>query len=411
MTTPNGAIPEISAETQKLLADFPNAWDQLQKSLDAKNTDTVKNIETKFAEIQDGLTKYQTALEMKKKEDEARENRIKDLEAAMAKGGGSSHEGKAASRTDAEYKSFMDWVKKGDDGDFDTKTLRTDVNTQGGYLLPEVIDAEIRKNITETSPIRLYARVRPASGKSVKITRRGSLANSTGAPFEGELEESDTGNSNYIEETVTLFRQAWTVQVTRDQLIMSAHDVEQEIMTDVMEMFAIGEGRNNLLGTGHKGPKGIITDSRIEVVTSNTTNLIDFTDLAEVTGQLKRGYNPMWFFNRKTFAELVKYKGSDGHPIWMPVPAGGALPPTLLGFPYSSEMIHMDDYTGAAAGQKPIMFGDMGRCYEIFDLAGVHVIRDDYTGKKKAQVEFTFDRYLSGQVILPEAMKILKTKA
>lgn len=423
MTTGNGGLPEISAETQKLLADFPNMWDQLQKSLDSKSADTAKNIEAKFEKIQDGLSKYQTALDLAKKEADEREQRLKDIELQLGtKGSGGGHQSKAQTRDGAGYKNFMAWLANGDEAkDLDvksirdsvslsTKTLRTDVNTSGGFLLPEVMDAELRKNITETSPIRLYARNRPAAGKSTKVTRRGALANANGAPFESELEESDTGNSLYVEENVTVWRQAWTVAVTRDQLMMSAFDVENEIMSDVQEMFAVGEGRNFVLGTGPKGPKGITVDSRIEVITSNTTNLIDFTDLAEVTGSLKRGYRPMWFMNRKTFAELIKFKGSDGHPIWMPVPAGGGLPPTLIGFPYSSEMIHMDDYTGAASNQKPIMFGDMSRCYEIFDLAGVHVIRDDYSGKKKAQIEFTFDRYLTGQVILPEAMKILKTK-
>ncbi|MEQ8823834.1 MAG: phage major capsid protein [Filomicrobium sp.] len=423
MSDGNGAGYEPSAEVKGFMEEWKKGmFADLQDAIKSESADTVKNIEAKALEIQEKISAEQTARKAAEKLAQEQEERIKLLELQAAKGSSKGGDGELG-REGPGYKNFIKWCQFGDAAEgldaksindsasLSAKTLRTDVNTDGGFLLPEVMDAEIRKNITETSPVRLYARVRPAAGKSIKVTRRGSLANTTGAPYEGELEEGEEGHSKYVEETVTLYRQSWTVPVSRDQLMMSGQDVESEIMTDVMEMFAVGEGRRNISGNGLKGPKGIVSDTRVEVVTSNTTNLIDFTDLAEITGQLKHGYNPMWFFNRKTFAELIKFKGSDGHPIWMPIPAGGSLPPTLLGYQYSSEMIHMDEYTASAANQKPIMFGDMSRCYEIFDLAGVHVIRDDYTGKKKAQVEFTFDRYHSGQVILPEAMKILKTKA
>lgn len=73
-------------------------------------------------------------------------------------------------------------------------------------------------------------------------------------------------------------------------------------------------------------------------------------------------------------------------------------------------MINLDDHVPTTSNTKPIIFGDLMRGYEIFDLAGMVVIRDDYTQKKKAIVEWTFHRYLTGQVILPEAIKILKIK-
>ena len=44
-------------------------------------------------------------------------------------------------------------------GNFDVKTLRTDSESAGGYLVPApIMDGQIRKNIIEISAIRRFAR-------------------------------------------------------------------------------------------------------------------------------------------------------------------------------------------------------------------------------------------------------------
>ena len=46
------------------------------------------------------------------------------------------------------------------DKSMQTKTLRTDAASAGGYLIPQVMDDTIKKNIIETSPVRAHARLR-----------------------------------------------------------------------------------------------------------------------------------------------------------------------------------------------------------------------------------------------------------
>ena len=92
-------------------------------------------------------------------------------------------------------------------------------------------------------------------------------------------------------------------------------------------------------------------------------------------------------------------------PIWQPV--AGSTPATIWGFPYNSDFIDLDD-AQSGSNAKPIVFGDLRRGYEIFDLIGISVIRDDLTRKKEAITEWTFRRYNTGRVIMPEAIKILK---
>lgn len=419
MTTLN----EIPAETQKLLNDFPNMWDQLQKGIESKNTETVKNIEAKFHEIQDGIKKHQAEWAKTEKEAaeakeraEKLEGRLKDLETEIAGKGNSSNS--VDSRKSKVYGDFFEWMKKGDRAEIDFKamqtelavksTLRTDSDVAGGYLVPQVMDSEIRKNIREVSPVRLFARNRVMASKTMEVPRRGEGISR--APFEGELEQDDTGISKYVQETVTAYRQSWTVPASNDMLISSAFDLETEIVSDVQEAFADGEGYNFLHGTGAKGPKGIIADTRCEVVSTAATGVLAFEDFATIAGKLKKGQRPAFFLNRSTLAEVWKLKGTDGHPIWAPVSMGGTTPATIFGYPYNSDMIDLDSHTPTTSNKKPIIFGDLMRGYEVFDLAGMVVIRDDYTQKRKAIVEWTFHRYLTGQVILPEAIKILKIK-
>ena len=57
---------------------------------------------------------------------------------------------------------------------------------------------------------------------------------------------------------------------------------------------------------------------------------------------------------------------------------------------------------------KPVVFADLRRGYEIYDLLGISVIRDDIKMADKAITQWIFRRYLTGQVVIPEAIKILK---
>lgn len=413
-------MPKISPETAKLMDEFKSGmWDQFSKALDAKNTETVKNIEEKLHKLQDGLTEVQKAHAAAEKAAKAAEDRVGELEVELAKKGSKTSE--ADERKSKHYADFFEWMKKGERAEIDFKglrdhlevksTLRTDVDTQGGFLLPTVMDTEIRKNIVEISPVRGFARNRPMASKTMEIPRRSKTPGTTGAPFEGELEEGESGISTYVQEQVTAYRQTWTVPASNDMLISSAFDVEREIVSDVYEHFALGEARSFLLGTGQKGPKGIISDTRCEVVDTASTGVLAFEDFATIIGKLKKGQRPAFFMNRTTLSEVWKLKGSDGHPIWTPIAFGGQTAPTIFGYAYNSDMIHLDSHVPTTSGTKPIIFGDLYRGYEIFDLAGIVAIRDDYTQKKKAIIEWTFHRYLTGQVTIPEAIKIMRVKA
>jgi len=422
-------MPDV-AKMAAMAKDVHNAIATLQ-SADPVGTkslaeDTKRKVEaflTKYEEASNDFTRKTVALENGKKElaekveaaekalSETKKNteeykkRLDALEIIMAKKGATGVDPDLARET-PEYKNFFGWFayhpKKSESLDIDLKTLRSDSETQGAYLIPQVMDNVIRKNIVEMSPVRMFARVRQATSKTMEIPRR--LAIPT-AVYEGEGETSPSDQSQYGSEQVTLYRQTVTIPATLDMMVSSAFNLEQEIAMDVGEAFGKGEGMNFISGTGVKGPQGIIKDSRIEQVNTSGSGAVIWDDLITIASKLKRGQNPAFFFNRRTLGILQKLKSTIGVPIWAPV--AGDKPATIWGFPYNSDMIDLAD-ADAGTGALPIVFGDLRRGYEIYDLIGISVVRDDLTRKKEAITEWTFRRYNTGRVIIPEAIKVLK---
>jgi HK97 family phage major capsid protein len=69
-------------------------------------------------------------------------------------------------------------------------------------------------------------------------------------------------------------------------------------------------------------------------------------------------------------------------------------------------MIDMDDIS-LGSGAKPVAFADLGRGYEVFDMIGLNFIRDDITAANQAITKYTIRRYLTGRVLIPEAIGVL----
>jgi HK97 family phage major capsid protein len=126
-----------------------------------------------------------------------------------------------------------------------------------------------------------------------------------------------------------------------------------------------------------------------------------------MTGDLKVGYNPMYGFNRSSLATFRAFTGTtNDHFIWQ---AGLApnVPNTINGEPY----VLLQDMADIASNSLSVVYADFKRGYRWIDRTGLVIIRDDFTGKKEAIVELLFRKWNSGKVVLPEAFKLLKTKA
>ncbi len=408
--------PVKPEDLKKLERASKDAMTALKEALESKNEATAKNVEKFLADVEEKNAKFarETAEWNKKQEElaDAQKKRIDDLELHLAtKGGG----GGSDAAEEQKRKNFLLFAANGAGAEgldlkmlrnpygLDTKTMRTDSDTAGGYLVPPVMEQGIRKAIVENSPVRPFARVRALPGKSVEVRRR--LAGHGRALYQGELRTAAVAQSKYGMERVTTYRQTETVEISRDLVIMSPYNVEAEIYGDAMEAFGLGESYNFLFGTGDASPKGIMVSSKVALYVTAGVGAITPADLSECASKLKRGQKPWWFFNRRTLAKLQQMVDSQGRPLWqMP---GGDQPATIYGFPYSSDWIDLDN-AQSGSNSYPIVFGDMLRGYEVFDTTGTEMIRDDVTKAGEGIIRYTWNRWNTGDCLTDDSLIKLK---
>ncbi|MFC3816562.1 phage major capsid protein [Lysobacter sp. GCM10012299] len=307
-----------------------------------------------------------------------------------------------------EYKALNRFAREGIDSleGEEKALLRSDSGTDGGYLTMPEMDTTIIKAITEISPVRQVARVRTVSRNTLQMPTRIGIPV---ANYEGEAEPDEESQSKYGAETMTVHRLSVTVPFTKDLMLDSQFDIESEIVGDVTEAMAFGEGRNFVLGDGKKKPQGFLSDAAGLKATSRESGAsgqLSGDDILLLTGDLKVGYDPRFAMNRRTLVQMRILKGSDGHYLWQPG-LNGVVPNQLAGYQYTL----MNDMPDIAANAFALVFADFRRGYQIVDRTGMDVIRDNVTKKHRAIIEMTFHRYNHGQVILPEAFKLLKIKA
>ncbi len=314
-------------------------------------------------------------------------------------------------REGEEFKSLEQWVKVGDrDVTPEEKALlRTDINGDGGYLVPVEMDSIIVKKITEIDPIRSIARVRTIAGKAINLPVRATIPV---AEYEAENEQGTDDASTYQNEMVTPFRQTFTTPITLDMLQDAAFNMESEILSDASEAFAFGEGQGFVTGTGFKEPEGFVTNAALQAAARASGVSADITieNLIDLSADLKVGYNPVFVMNRRTLARIRKFR-AEGHTagvetgvfLWEPG-LGGPAQQTILGFPY----VLANSMPDIGADAFAVAFGDFRRGYTIVDRTGLAVIRDDVTQKRRATVEFTMHRWNTAQVTLLEPIKLLQ---
>lgn len=365
-----------------------------QEKLDRINTFLDKQESKSAALLAETKASEQAALELKE--------RLDGLEVDLATKT-AALDAKEDYRSTPEYKALESFCKQGEKqmSIEEYKTLRTDIDTAGGFLVPIEFDNVITKKIIEVSNIRSIARVRSMASKTMEIPIRTSIPVAT---YEGEGDSGDDSQSAYENTLITPFRQTFTTPITQDQLMDAAFDMESEITSDAGEAFAFGEGRGFVLGTGFKQPAGFLVNAEVIANTrpSDTVGTLSADDIILLTGDLKVGYNPNYVLNRRTLAFIRTLKSTTGQFLWQPG-LNGVVANSLAGFPY----LIANDMPDIANDAVPVAFGDFMRGYLIVDRTSMSIIRDDVTRKKQAIIEFTMNRWNTGQVVLAEAIKTL----
>lgn len=377
------------------------------EALNALRAGVSKEMEEKIHALLDSQEEKNQAklreINEKSKKIEELEARYNSLEADLKRGLG----GEEKQVKNQELKAFETYLRKQNQflGQEELKYLRTDVDSEGGYLVPAPLEGEIIKKITEISNLRSVARVRPMSTKTSATPSRTNIVS---AGMVGEGETDSLSNSKYGLEKLVAKKAQVTSQASVEELEDAGYDILNLMSQDVAETMAQLEGSQFVIGNGAgNNCEGFLSNANIPFIVSNDSAAITFDSLINVTGELKYGYNPIYAFNRKTLAAIRKLKDGEGGYLWQAGNLSAGVPNQLNGFNY----IILPDMPDVGANTFPIIFGDFARGYVIGDRKGMTMLRDELTKKREGKIEFTWYKRFAGMVQLPEAFVKIKISA
>src|SRR5262245_3903493 len=194
-------------------------------------------------------------------------------------------------------------------------------------------------------------------------------------------------------------------------------NIDEWLASEVEQAFADQEGIAFGTGDGVNKPKGFLAYANVANASWSWGNIgyiatgeagafpaDDPSDvLIDLIYAVKAGYrrNGTFVMNRKTQAEVRKFKDEGGNYLWQPpaAPDGRA---TLMGFP----LTEAEEMPNIAASAYAAAFGDFRRGYLVVDRAGVTVLRDPFSAKP--YVLFYTTKRVGGGVQDFDAIKLLK---
>ncbi|TKT81225.1 phage major capsid protein [Aquamicrobium sp. LC103] len=336
---------------------------------------------------------------------------LKQARPALGRGGGNL--------VGIEHKqAFEAYVRSGDERalrSIEAKAMSYGSGPDGGYLVPDEVEAEIGRRLTAISPIRSIASVRQVSGA---VLKKPFAVSGPAVGWVGETAARPQTASPTLDElqfpTAELYAMpAATASLLEDSVV----DLDQWIASEVEAAFAEQEGAAFVNGDGANKPRGFLDYEQVAdgswqwgrigyVVTGEEGELPETGPsdvLIDTVYALKAGYrqNASWVMNRKTQAAIRKLKDADGNYMWQPPAAPGSRA-MLMGFP----LVEAEEMPDISAGATAIAFGDFGRGYLIVDRTGVRILRDPYSAKP--YVLFYTTKRVGGGVQDFDAIKLLK---
>lgn len=397
----------VDADISAAFEDFMSAFEHYRQS----NDEGLSEIERRRGDVitEEKMARIDTALDEQKRA----------LDALLVKRARPDL-GRGAAQPSAVRQAFDAYVRRGDEAALrstELKAMSAGSDADGGYLVPDELDSEIGRRLSELSPIRSIATVRQVSGAVLKKPfALGGMA--TG--WVGETDARPQTNTPQLTELQFPTMELYAMPAATASLIEdSAVDIEGWIASEVEAAFAEQEGAAFVTGDGVNKPRGFLDYPSVADDAWSWGNLgfvatgaagtfgADPSDrLVELIYALKAGHrqNGRFVMNRKTQAQIRKFKDADGNYLWMP-PAGAGQAATLMGFP----VVEAEDMPDVAANALALAFGDFRRGYLVVDRTGVRILRDPYSAKP--YVLFYTTKRVGGGVQNFEAIKLLKFAA
>lgn len=283
-------------------------------------------------------------------------------------------------------------VEKGiKDGIISKDAIATDLDSDGGFLIPTEISRTINVNALEASKIRPRAAKINLGTNAIELPIVEDYDRSAGTVY-GGIQLYWTGEEESITESkpkfgavrVQLHKLTGMAKVTGEMLRWSAVSVGSWLMPMFQNGIAWKEDGAFVTGNGTGMPLGVLNAPNLLAITKEsgqTADTVVTENVLKMFARLMVQRTPMFIANRTCFPSLAVMKidvGTGGAPLWLPANGISGQPfQTLMGYPleYSERVPVLGDQ------------GDLG----LFDFSR-YVVADDRKGPEVAQsIHLDFD--------------------
>jgi HK97 family phage major capsid protein len=318
-----------------------------------------------------------------------------------------------------EHKAAFDaYMRNGESAglrQLEVKAMSVGSNPDGGYVVPVEIEKAIGERLTAISPIRSIAGVRVISGN---VYKKPFMTAGPAVGWVGETDARPQTTSPVLDSLSFPAMELYAMPAATATLLEDAAvNIDEWLAAEVEQAFAVQEGTAFVTGDGTNKPKGFLsytnvanaswTWGNVGYVASGVAGAFPASNPSDVLVDLiyavKAGYrqNAAFVMNRKTQAQIRKFKDAQGNYLWQPPAAAGSRA-TLMSFP----LVEAEDMPDIATNSYSVAFGDFGRGYLVVDRQGVTVLRDPFTAKP--YVLFYTTKRVGGGVQDFDAIKLMK---
>lgn len=287
----------------------------------------------------------------------------------------------------------------------ENRQLSAGSDKDGGYTVPEDISREILKSIHEMNTVRNLVTVVGKNMPSGNFTVRKGVAQKLYNTAEKE-QIKELKNMEFDQITWNVKKFAGFLPISSELLDDSFLNFTREIIDWLSESALTTENDEIFYGTGDTNVEGLLTNDVFKRISAPAEVTIKF--LRRVKNSIVQGYrrNAVWVMNTEAFETLANIEDKNGRGILAPDPRNEDSF-NLFGRPV---FIYDEIVTDEEAKTTQIMFGDIKRCYRMFDRKRFEIKSTD-VGADAFLTDQTYFRGIErfdGRIVDPEGVIIVE---
>lgn len=307
-------------------------------------------------------------------------------------------------------REFTNFVRKGVE-DFNRKSLTSQTEASGGYLIPSPVVRMINQSISSLSVIRQLATNTAINSDSLDLLLEKKEAEAGWAAETADRNETSTPELAKIR--IPVHQIYAKPRVSQKLLDDASINIDQWISDKIAEKFAKIENAGFLFGDGKGKPTGLLTAEtcdldqegwgKVSMLKTNAENdLTDADQLLKIVYSLKSKYLPgaSWIMPRAVAFKIAQLKDKKGQYIWQQSFSANQQN-TLLGYP-----VYLCDDMVRENKPHRIIFGNIKEAYHVVDRTQMSMLRDPFSAKP--YVEFYATKRVGGDITNYEAIKYLE---